>query len=844
MIKRSLFTPVDTLVFASGIVSIAFGLYLYSHNSFNPLTSELGKPVGLHLAGDGTQKNLGNLFWSPLINRSSVYNGDKLFANKNEDLSVKLLKSGMVINIPKESLVVIYEEKDGISFSLDKGQIQIISQSENAKETKVKLKQSTGEFKVLELKPNTDMQIKKSKFGNEVIVNKGEASLVGKNNKIETNLAPNSIVRINKAETIKIEAQDIVKESIVDTSKQNELNLTEVKNGNLEVLSNLNNPPIAVLGIKNGKADVSNLPVGNYFIREEGKSNFDKVSIMSTNHFVAKVDGSASEVVAGEPLKIKWDGREDQNYQVSVITPEGASSSIVAQGTRANIDVPMSGLYKVAITKVDAQKSIVSDKLFNADELFQESKKVVEKDDAVVKQANGDDTIMSTKQQMLSFQKNGTSLVEYVFKDSQSKKMIESLKTNLRQDGFNQQVARTQISLANAELQMYERSNIDKGIPALKKIKYIAKNKNQPQEELILRYDNTGALSTLTLRSGKNVIDQVFEDNKLVKSTENKKEFSGAALVSAASIPLSISAFMNSKMLPSPSNTSVAPNFSALDIKIKSPISITSTEDIIDEKDNYIKKISVHKVNNQDYKYQLENSKGAVIASSVLATQLGLKNLPAGEYNLKVKTPDLKKNISQEKITIKPRVQLITKPEEIDINADKSFAIPLKWNSPAKMNKLEVFKEGSEEPIISELVEGNKYNLKTKSLDGLKWRVSAQVSSVMPSKTEEIVKPEPIKILPVSGPVVMKYQKKLGGCYEFSLPKMKFAQKYFIEVYESLNRDKMVFNRWLTDNTLCWQSSKHGKYFYRYKYFDKWGAQSEFSKMGEIIFPISPLTEF
>lgn len=838
MIKRTLFSPVDSVVFISGIACVCLGLYLYSHNSFNLIDSQNGKLVGLHLNGEGTQKNLGNLFWTPLLEKSSVYNGDKLFANKEEDVTIKLLKSGLVVNIPKDSLVVIYEEDDSVSFSLDKGVIQV---SSAPKDTLIKIKDQSGSIKALTLEAKSNIEVKRSKGTSDIKVNNGKAYLFDNLAKTSSEILPNTIVKIKDQKVTQISMRDFVPESQIDLSKKRTLSISAATSKSIEFLTSLDKGPVTKLAVVNGEVDVSSLKPGEYFVRQEGSSDFDKVLILSSNTFIPKIVNNKSELLYGEPLSIEWDGIKDSAYNVSVIKPDGSLTKAQVLGTSAQVVVPIGGEYKIQITKVEKTSLALSSSLFNSDDLFKESMASLEQDEDVRRLKDENQSKLTSKDKTLVYSEKENN--DLTFKYQKPNFTILSEKTSLVQNRERQQVSRTNIVSGTNKLELYERSNLERNIPALKKAKLI---NGANKEELILRYDQTGGLTSLTLREGKNVIDQSFVDGKLTASTENKKEFKGAALKYAAIIPTSLSAFIDLKIPPSISEkTDVQPSYSSINVKVKPPVSLLKSEDLIDKNDNYIKKLQFQTDDKNKFRYTLENSKGVVVAASALAPSIDFKNQSAGNYLLKVQAPNNQIEIISENITIKPRIQILTKVDDLELNEkEKIFEIPLKWDSPNKENRLEIFKDNIEEPIFSQVVSGGRFNYKTKDLSGLKWKVSAEVDSVIPSKIVDIVKPPVLKELPISGAVVMKFQKKLGGCYEFTLPTVKFAQKYFIEVYEGADRSKMIFNRWLNDNSLCWQSSKHGKYFYRYKYFDKWGAQSDFSKMGEIIFPISPLTEF
>ncbi|MFG1521131.1 hypothetical protein [Halobacteriovorax sp. ZH2_bin.1] len=90
---------------------------------------------------------------------------------------------------------------------------------------------------------------------------------------------------------------------------------------------------------------------------------------------------------------------------------------------------------------------------------------------------------------------------------------------------------------------------------------------------------------------------------------------------------------------------------------------------------------------------------------------------------------------------------------------------------------------------------------------------------------------------------VMKYNSK-GKCYRVDLPDYKTAKKYYIEIYRDNKMKRIIREIWSDRSEFCWQSSRDGRYFFRYKYIDFWGGRSQYSGISEVIFPISPMTNF
>ncbi|EQC45386.1 hypothetical protein [Bacteriovorax sp. Seq25_V] len=417
-------------------------------------------------------------------------------------------------------------------------------------------------------------------------------------------------------------------------------------------------------------------------------------------------------------------------------------------------------------------------------------------------------------------------------------------------DGDKQQIARTRFlsGQGKEEVELYERSNIDKKIPALRKAKTYD-SRGRKIEELIARYDSKGEITSVTLFQGNKKFDQRYENGKVVAIDKDYgKEISPSILAVAAAFVAKNSVGAQGSIASAPAKyvplaTTTGKQFN---IALDSPVSIKNNIDEIDVRDNYIKKIEVESQAKGEVRYELLAANRSIVKSGVLKSpDIKFQNLDSGDYQLNFYQAGKQgQRIGSSKVSVAPRISSVKVNPSMIKKTDGAFEVPLKWNSPVDENIVEVFENNSKTPIITKAVKGTSTSIKVPSVNNLTWRVRGSISSVLPSKKSKIAPPELLKELPVPAPIIMKYKKDFGGCYSFDLPKIPNSTKYFIEVYEDANRTKMVFNRWLDNTGVCWQSSRHGKYFYRYKYFDSWNRQSSFSKIGEIIFPISPLTEF
>lgn len=91
---------------------------------------------------------------------------------------------------------------------------------------------------------------------------------------------------------------------------------------------------------------------------------------------------------------------------------------------------------------------------------------------------------------------------------------------------------------------------------------------------------------------------------------------------------------------------------------------------------------------------------------------------------------------------------------------------------------------------------------------------------------------------------ILQYTSLNGkSYYSVKLQPYQYAKKYFLEIYadKSLKRD--VFKKISNRTLIPWDTARAGRFFYRVKVQDHWGRISDYSKVGELIFPISPMVE-
>lgn len=102
----------------------------------------------------------------------------------------------------------------------------------------------------------------------------------------------------------------------------------------------------------------------------------------------------------------------------------------------------------------------------------------------------------------------------------------------------------------------------------------------------------------------------------------------------------------------------------------------------------------------------------------------------------------------------------------------------------------------------------------------------------------------PVKRPRVLAQQILEYQEGEGvPLHVIKLIKQENVKTYTLEVFQDSALKKKVFTVTIDEPLYRWASNRSGKYFYQVKVTDIWGQTSQYSKPGELIFPISPMVE-
>ncbi len=108
----------------------------------------------------------------------------------------------------------------------------------------------------------------------------------------------------------------------------------------------------------------------------------------------------------------------------------------------------------------------------------------------------------------------------------------------------------------------------------------------------------------------------------------------------------------------------------------------------------------------------------------------------------------------------------------------------------------------------------------------------------------EVTLPPPLRVPQIIPQQIIHYEESDGvPSHKIQIFPYENAQRYHLEVFADAAAKNLVFRESSRVPVVNWMSSRTGKYFYRVRVEDIWGRTSQYSPIGELIFPISPLVE-
>jgi len=225
-----------------------------------------------------------------------------------------------------------------------------------------------------------------------------------------------------------------------------------------------------------------------------------------------------------------------------------------------------------------------------------------------------------------------------------------------------------------------------------------------------------------------------------------------------------------------------------------------------------------------------------------------------GIYYARARTESAKPIVSSvAKIVVSGPVAKVAKDyQKNQIISDDKKKVLLSWNKVegADRSILQVSETADfKELLINKETDLNKELVEIPKLGKYFWRLSPKTDSPQYlTKTApialEAVLPKPLTIPKIIPRQIIYYRDIKGtASYVIKFNPYPFAKKYWIEVFADKELQKLVFKKSFDNTEAYWVSNRSGLYYYKVKIEDKWGRMSQYSDVGELIFPISPLVK-
>lgn len=300
-------------------------------------------------------------------------------------------------------------------------------------------------------------------------------------------------------------------------------------------------------------------------------------------------------------------------------------------------------------------------------------------------------------------------------------------------------------------------------------------------------------------------------------------------------------------------------NWSSQEIKVKSGLTVDkkTTPDVLFKerlKEPLTLAVTSDKAAEKGFLFEVSKEKTfkePIFRKNMKDTKFNWKGPAPGIYYWRASSLNNKaKSTGVQKVVVKaPAIRVSNTYKGEFESAQKKPKVRLQWREEIKETPYKlVVKDSLDKIIVEKEVKGNQTDVELPNLGAYKW-------SIAPIKNNEILTPtKPLPMLvtlpkklvePEIKPEQIIYYKDFNGsaAYQIELPKTKHAKSYYLEVYKDKAMKRLVFKKTFPQAMGYWISNRSGKYYYRVKVTDKWNRESSFSKLGTLIFPISPLVK-
>lgn len=291
-----------------------------------------------------------------------------------------------------------------------------------------------------------------------------------------------------------------------------------------------------------------------------------------------------------------------------------------------------------------------------------------------------------------------------------------------------------------------------------------------------------------------------------------------------------------------------------LEIKVSKDLIISGLVEKADGENGIKRQIELKNPRNITYRFKILNDQDRVVRNLKSKKEvLPITKIKPGLYKVKLESLDGTREYYTQEFTVKDTLISRMKNTKI-VSPREKVTVPLTWgragNFPLKPEYIvKVFdKKDAEGPIFETRTKRNTVNFITDKIGQYYWTIdSSEKDYINPSKLNSFAVGRP-NIQKLKTPkIILRFQED-EKCYQYTLPKVKYANKYEIMIFSKKRKvkgkPKLMYKKVLRSNIGCIASKGEGGFFYRYRVEDRWKRVTDYGPMGTLFFPISPLDDF
>lgn len=259
-----------------------------------------------------------------------------------------------------------------------------------------------------------------------------------------------------------------------------------------------------------------------------------------------------------------------------------------------------------------------------------------------------------------------------------------------------------------------------------------------------------------------------------------------------------------------------------------------------------------------NYRIKVSDKNGKTVINKVSKVEKFLMKVEKpGAYDIKITNSKFKEPFVDTNFVIKDRITNAGR-KKVFYSTSKELKANLQWkrggNIPKDMEYvIKIFKSKDKtKPFIEKKTKKTNYVYKAKKEEKFFWKIESTIPELIDSSALFETRVARPKFPKLKSPKVLLKYNKAKKCYNFSVPKVKYVSKYDIYIFSSRSKvnqnRKAMYHRMLKTNGDCLPAKDllvfEGKYYYKYRIFDRWKRKSPYSPVGTMFFPISPLDRY